>query len=104
MTRSLLLALLFLFVAATGTHANPSRGYPAELQQLHKNVWVDILNDPVNPETVQSLCNRMNEQGAWPGIDYASKQRGSWQPAEHLSNLQAMARAYQKPGSALFHD
>ncbi|MCL4481219.1 MAG: polysaccharide lyase 8 family protein [Bacteroidetes bacterium] len=104
MNRSLLLALLLLFAAPKGLYAGPTAPYPAELQQLHKNVWTEILGETGNAGAAQSLCDRMNEQGAWTNIDYTSKQRGSWQPAEHLSNLLVMARAYQQPGSALFHD
>ncbi len=104
MNRFFLLTLVFLFAAVTGAYAKTDHGYPADLEQLHQNVWNDILSGPLGTDTLQALCDRLNEQGAWPHIDYASKQRGSWEPALHLSYVQSMAKAWQKPGSPFYHD
>lgn len=78
--------------------------YSADLVQLHQNIWTDILKGSSERENVQNLMEKLNEKGQWPDIDYASKQRGNWHPASHLSRLQGMAKAWQKEGSAYYHD
>jgi chondroitin AC lyase len=97
--------LITFFIAFTSiTNASSDPVYPADLEQLHKNVRDEFLRGSIGGDTLKALISRMNEQGAWPNIDYASKQRGSWQPAQHLSNLQTMAKAYQKPDTEFYHN
>jgi chondroitin AC lyase len=78
--------------------------YPSDLDQLHQNVRKEILEGSVDPDRVQQLCYQLNTKGEWPGIDYASKQRGDWPTAGHLGLLQTLAKAYQKPGTKFYHD
>ena len=98
--------LLFLFLGSvvSFTNAQLAADYPADLIQLHKNVWTEILSETMDTEKVQPLCDLLNEQGAWPTIDYTSKQRGQWPTVEHLTNLRTLALAYQMPGSSFYHD
>lgn len=98
-----LLVLVFISFEITAG-ARPDPGYPADLEQLHKNVWNEILHGSIGTDTLQALISRMNDRGAWPDINYTSKQRGDWPTAAHLNRLQAMAKAYQKPGTDFFHN
>lgn len=102
--RKLFLLILVFSSVITFGNARPDHGYPADLEQLHQNILNELLNGPLGTDTLQALVDRMNEQGAWPHIPYQSKQRGSWEPATHLSYVQTMAKAWQKPGSAFYHD
>ncbi len=98
------LLIIFFFALSTFINAQSSQGYPANLQQLHQNVRDEFLRGSIGGDTLTALINRMNDQGAWPKIDYTSKQRGAWQPAQHLNNLQSMAKAYQKPRTKFYHN
>ena len=78
--------------------------YPANLKQLHQNIWADLLKGAPENDNSQKVADKLNEKGEWPDIDYSSKQRGDWPPSIHLSRLQVMARAYQREGSSRYHD
>lgn len=95
----LLLTLLSSTVAAiSGT----SQTIPAELQQLHTNVRQYILSEPADPAEVEDYLSGLDEKGSWSYIDYSSKERGAWQPRQHLTNILAIARAYQSPGNRYY--
>ncbi len=76
--------------------------YPAELRQLHQNVWDNILDVEVDEENVDLLLETLTDDGRWPGIDYMSKTRGAWSPRSHLTNQLEIARAYQTKGSKYY--
>ncbi len=99
-----LLSLCIFCLILTIGFARQKTKYPADLVQLHQNVWNEIMGGRADTDNLETLLGQMNEQGAWPNIKYSSKQRGSWEPSEHLSNLQRMAKAWQKSGSAYYHD
>ncbi len=84
--------------------AQPKANYPADLEQLHQNIWNEFISGPINADTIQPLCDRLNENGSWPDVDYTSKQRGDWPTVVHIHRLYALAKAYQKNGSAFYHD
>ncbi|MCD6354006.1 MAG: hypothetical protein J7L95_00505 [Prolixibacteraceae bacterium] len=79
-----------------------SKSYPKELQQLHQNVLSNIFDSPVDLGQVSQLLSEIKEDGSWPDIDYASKQRGAWKPRQHLTNLLEIARAYQSCGNKFY--
>lgn len=99
-----LLTVVLLVMTFLVSKAQQKIVYSADLMQLHQNFWTDILKGNSEKENVQKVLENLNEKGQWPDIDYASKQRGDWHPATHLSRLGAMARVYQKEGSAFYHD
>ena len=72
-----------------------SQDFPTELRQLHRNVLAGILEESADIQEVQMLLAEMLSNGSWANIDYSSKERGAWQPRQHLSNLLAIAKAYQ---------
>ncbi len=97
--------LIFLsLVVSAGVFARPDTGYPADLEQLHENVLTELLSGNPVSDTLQALVDRMDERGAWDNIPYQSKQRGSWEPALHLSYVQTMAKAWRKPGSDFYNN
>lgn len=102
MKRNLILALIIAF-SISQTWAQKEVSYPENLRQLHENFVAELLSGKGGGEDALSLVEKMNDQGGWPGIPYASKQRGSWEPAEHLGNLQRLAKAWLKPGTTNYH-
>ncbi len=95
---------LYISILISACFAQNKASYPADLKQLHTNIVDEFLNNPLRTDTLQPLYNKLLPNGSWPGIDYTSKQRGSWPTAAHLSYIQTFARAYQKPGSAYYHE
>jgi chondroitin AC lyase len=104
MNRFFLFSFLFLFAVSAPIFAKPDHGYPADLEQLHKNILTELLSGNPVTDTLQALVDRMDEHGAWANIPYQSKQRGSWEPALHLSYVQTMAKAWIKPGSDFYNN
>ena len=96
--------VLLVVTAISAANARQIPTYPADLIQLHQNILTDILKGAGERENLQKSLDKLNDKGQWPDIDYASKQRGSWQPADHLSRLQSMAKAYQRNGDSFYHD
>lgn len=76
--------------------------YPKKLQQLHENVLAHCLTPSIDAAQVQKLLEQLDEKGAWPSIDYANKRRSDWPVKKHLENVQLIAIAYRKPGTAFF--
>jgi chondroitin AC lyase len=101
--KSVFTALFLVTILLTGKSQEKS-AYPEALIQLHQNIWNDILSGTTDKENVDKICGRLTAKGEWPDIDYSSKQRGDWPPSSHLGRLQTMAKAYQKQGSACYHD
>lgn len=97
----IVLISIFVFTISACKQSNEARvfqasqNYPEELQQLHRNVLINILDEPADLDEVEKLLSELNESGAWPYIDYSSKERGAWQPREHLTNVLSIAKAYQ---------
>jgi chondroitin AC lyase len=68
--------------------------YPEDLEQLHQNAISYFLDEDIKIEEVQRLLDDMQTDGSWNGIDYASQERGAWEPRQHLTNLLNIALAY----------
>ena len=77
--------------------------YPAELSQLHQNVWENILDVEIDEKNIDLLLETLSDERMWPGIDYESKIRGSWPTRDHLRNLSDITIAYQTKGSKYYH-
>lgn len=79
-----------------------SEQYPVELQQLHRNVLIHILEDAPDLTNVENLIVSLSAEGSWADIDYTSKQRGAWQPRAHLLNLLQISIAYHTEGTPFY--
>lgn len=96
--------VLFLFlIGIFYSCQQPKVVYPEQLEQLHKNILADIFDGQVNPERADQLLAGMQEDGSWPDIDYTSKERGGWEPRDHISNLLVIAKVYQTRGTGFYH-
>ena len=95
--------ILFLILGISSSCSQQKVIYPEELQQLHQNVLTYILESPADPDEVEKLLTDLDEKGSWNNIDYTSKQRGAWEPRQHLTNLLSIAKAYQTKGTRFYH-
>lgn len=76
--------------------------YPESLKTLHENVIAYHLESSLDLEKVENLLAEIEADGSWKSIDYTDKIRGGWPVKIHLDHVQAMAIAYQKPGTKYF--
>jgi len=104
MLKTFFLTILCCILLASASLAQSKVTYPTDLAQLHQNILVDLLGSSRGSDSPQPLLDQLREDGSWPGIDYASQQRGSWQPTQHLNNVMDMARAWNTAGSAFYHE
>jgi len=104
MLKPIFLTILCCILMASTARAQSKVTYPTDLSQLHQNILNDLLGSSREADPPQPLLDQLREDGSWPGIEYTSQQRGSWQPTQHLNNVMAMARAWNKTGSAFYHD
>jgi chondroitin AC lyase len=95
--------MFFLMIGILYGCQNHNVKYPDPLSQLHKNVFADILSAPAELDSVNKYLAEMSEDGSWPEIDYASKERGGWPPRNHISRLLIIAKAYQIKGTKFYH-
>lgn len=95
--------LIALLVVTVGACSSNDVSYPSDLSQLHANLLDYYLASPVDDDNVGEILDNMDEDGKWPSIDYASRQRGAWPQINHLENLKMMALAYRTPDSRYYH-
>ncbi len=79
-----------------------TKNYPEELQQLHRNIITNLIDEEVDLAEVKLSFQELQEDGTWPDIDYPSKTRGYWSPRFHLSRLLKLAQVYQNPGTEFY--
>ncbi|MEI7828222.1 MAG: polysaccharide lyase family 8 super-sandwich domain-containing protein [Prolixibacteraceae bacterium] len=72
--RFALIASLIVLLFQVGK-AQKAVDYPADLIQLHENVWSDILKNAPEEDNIRKIAEKLNDKGAWPDVDYASGYR-----------------------------
>jgi chondroitin AC lyase len=97
-------AIIISIICSTSVFAQNKKLYPKELVQMRANLETLFLKEALNADTVKILYNTLSKKGAWPDIDYTSKQRGHWAVIAHLENLQILCRAYLKSGNPYYHN
>lgn len=53
-----------------------------------------------SPALALRFAGQLGIDGRWPDLDYVSKARSSWPPAQHWERLKAMATIYARAGTA----
>jgi chondroitin AC lyase len=53
-----------------------------------------------SPALALRFAAQLGTDGRWPDLDYASKARSSWPPAQHWERLKAMATIHARAGTA----
>ncbi|MDP4207811.1 MAG: polysaccharide lyase 8 family protein [Bacteroidota bacterium] len=93
-----LLALLI------GLNLFASTNEPEKTKVLKQNVITYILRDKANPQRIKEYFATVNDNGQWPDVDYASKQRGQWPTYKHLTRLLEMAIAYKSADNSYYNN
>jgi chondroitin AC lyase len=70
-----------------------------DLDVIRQQYMAYILENKPDAGAVAKYIQSLDPEGAWPDIDYADKTRGRWKPAQHLGQIEDMARAYRDPES-----
>jgi chondroitin AC lyase len=86
----LLVIAIFCSSLSFAQQTNP---YPKELVQMKTNLLNQFIQDTIDVSATQKLLDNLSAKGAWPNIDYSSKQRGRWPVIDHLENLQLLSKA-----------
>ncbi len=53
-----------------------------------------------SPALALRFAGQLGTDGRWPGLDYGSRARSSWPPAQHWERLKAMATIHARAGTA----
>ena len=96
--KKITLVVAILLLSLSG-FSQSKKEYPQELQQLFTNIKNNFLEDTVTNAQAEELLKTLDKNGAWPGIDYSSKQRGRWAVLDHLLNIRTLSKIYLKEGS-----
>lgn len=99
---SILLVIAIFY--AFSTFAQTTKPYPKELVQMKINLVNQFIKDSIDVSATKKLTENINSKGAWPNIDYSSKQRGRWPVIDHLENLQILCKAYLKKNNPFYHN
>ncbi len=100
MRSGLIIIVIFLLLNYDGLLAQAA--YPEDLEQLHQNAISYFLDEEIKMDEVQGLLDDMQADGSWENIDYTSKQRGAWEPRQHLTNLLYIAVAYHTANTPFY--
>lgn len=103
MQRRFFHVLITALLAVTSFSSCVSQTSP-DLQIIKQRVVSDLIAHPVNETAVRQLVKSIRPDGTWPGINYEDTSRTGFQHKDHLENMLALAQAYRKPGSPLYHD
>lgn len=95
--------LILAFFIIMNSCNSPEITYPDELSQLHENLIDYYLETQVDEEYITQLLHEMDENGAWPDIDYNNQVRGGWPVKQHLEKVLRLAVAYKKKGSSFYN-
>jgi len=93
---------ILLFMANCTPEKDFHGHYSESLQQLHENVFSNILDDTVDMVEVEQYFESLTEEGSWEDIDYSSQERGAWEPRQHLIRLLDFAKAYRTEGTGFY--
>lgn len=87
-----------LLLPTSAAMAAPPASNPMLEQVKRQFREFHLKNDPVDVKHALASARSLGEDGSWPDIDYASKDRSGWPPKDHLSRLLTMTRALVASG------
>lgn len=95
---------ILLFFSMISVFSQQKNEFPATLQLLYNNVKGHFIESSVPLSEAEKIINTLDSKGAWPGIDYSSKQRGRWPVIDHLQNIQFLSKIYLKANSKYYQN
>ena len=93
-----LITILVSILISTGF----ALGADSDIDKIKKRVLAEMLDRPVDDNSIEELVNTLNEDGTWPGINYADVSREGFEHRYHYSNMVELARAYKTKSSAYY--
>ncbi|MDR3706977.1 MAG: polysaccharide lyase family 8 super-sandwich domain-containing protein [Capsulimonadaceae bacterium] len=106
------LAASAALIVATAHPANAAEHAPDDVDTIAGRIVASLLPADAKGRTAavrsgNSAAATLGPDGTWPDVDYADASRSIWKAAEHLSRLEAMAKACavskDDPASAGLH-
>ncbi|MDR1722605.1 MAG: polysaccharide lyase beta-sandwich domain-containing protein [Tannerella sp.] len=77
---------------------------PSDFEIIRDRISKEYTAPAVDNEHIADILATMQEDGTWPGIDYADTSRIAFRHTVHLDNMVQMARAYVNKSSRLRGD
>jgi len=77
---------------------------PSDFEIIRDRISKEYTAPAVDDERIADILATMQEDGTWPGIDYADTSRIAFRHTVHLDNMVQMARAYVNKSSRLKGD
>lgn len=84
--------------------AQSQPGQKGDVETVRERLVANAMGGRPNADAARALMEALREDGSWPDVDYEGTRRSSWQPAEHMSRLAALTRAFAHGQSALAGD
>lgn len=75
----------------------------SDIQKVKKRVVENLMKSEVDDAEVNKLLETINDDGAWPGIDYANVSREGFEHRYHTANMVLLARAYKNKSSKYYN-
>ena len=97
-SRNLIGALLLVLLTV------PASGSPDDASKVRAQFIEWYARDAPGATTIEAYVHALRQDGSWPDVDYASRERGRWPTYRHLSRTLAMAQAFKKPGHPRAND
>lgn len=95
--------LLFLWIGLlVASHSDAQTG--SDFAVIRERLTATLLAVPVEAKQAERIIATLADDGTWPLINYQDTSRTGFEHRVHLDNLLTMAKAYQQPGGALYHD
>jgi len=71
------------------------------MAQIRRQVVAHYAAGAPSAGQVRGYVKPLRDDGSWPDVDYADKDRGGWSTAHHVYRVLGLAQAYAKPGHPL---
>jgi chondroitin AC lyase len=95
--------ILLFIVTFFYSHIFAQDKYSESLRQLHDNVIEYIISGASKNDLIKGYLISLKEDGSWADIDYSSKERGDWPPANHLRRTLEITKAYNIRNTEFYH-
>ena len=88
--KSFLLVIIFAFSVSS------ANAKPDDIEIVKERVTAELLKSSIDDAQVETIINKMNEDGSFQGVNYADLSRTAGFPQRHhTSDLVYLARAYK---------
>ncbi len=90
------------FIPPGNTVKPESPNASTDLEIIRERIVNDLLESPVNSNSINQLVKSIQADGSWPGINYKDVSRTGFEHSKHLENMLELGRAWRKKGSEFY--